>query len=329
MRKFQRFALIVMLLLLTAAPALAGRLTVYTSMRESLIGALKEAFLKSHPDIEFDCYVAGAGKLMSKIASERASGGVLADVLWHSEVPDFFLLKREGLLEPYLSPEARHVESLVQDPEGYFTPVRNGTLAIAYNTDLVKEAPTTWQDLTDPKFKDSVGIADPRLSGTAFGSIAALARALGWEYFEACRANGLRLEQGSSQIVSDTADGNLLACIAVDYMAVDKIRNGDALGFVYPQEIIMLPSPVAVMKGSPNAADARKFVDFLLSREGQTIIAASGTIPVRPDIPLPADTPLPDPREAVRRAIRLDFEELLETREDIIGKCDELLHPSR
>ena len=180
---------------------------------EHLIGELKDAFLKQHPDIEFDAYVAGAGKLMAKIAAERQSGAMVADVLWHSEVPDFYQLKKEGVLEAYKSPNAQYVDSPVIDPDGYFTPARNGTLGIVYNTRFIKEAPKTWQDVLGPDYKDAFGIADPALSGTAYGSVAALVNLYGWDYFKEIQKNGGVMSQGSGQVVDDTAMGDLVACI--------------------------------------------------------------------------------------------------------------------
>ena len=331
MKKFFTATLLALVLLFfgTTGAWANGKLTVYTSMKESLIGALKDAFLKDNPGFEFDYYSAGAGKLMAKIAAERESGKLTVDVLWHSEVPDFYQLKKEGVLEPYVSPEAKHVESPVVELEGYFTPVRNGILAIAYNTRFIKTPPASWKDLLKPEFKDAFGIANPALSGTAYGSVAALSQIFGWEFFEACHDNAARIGQGAGQVVDDTAMGDLLACIGVDYITTDKIRKGATLGFVYPEEIIMLPSPVAIMKGTPNLDAAKKFVDFLLSKEAQTIIAASGTLPVRADVELPADTLLPNPHDAVQRAIKLDFETLSVSKEETIKKFTEILRPSK
>ena len=110
------------------------QLMVYTSMEESLIGSLRDAFVKKYPDVAFDYYSAGAGKLMAKIAAERQSGKMTVDVLWHSEVPDFYRLKQDGLLEKYISPEAKYVKSPVTDPDNFFTPARLATLGIVYNT---------------------------------------------------------------------------------------------------------------------------------------------------------------------------------------------------
>lgn len=332
MKKLIVYTLLVFsLLFFTPGRALAAadKLTVYTSMKESLIGELKDAFVKANPDIKFDYYSAGAGKLMAKVAAERESGQLVVDVLWHSEVPDFYQLKKEGVLEPYISPQAKYVESPVSEPQGYFTPVRNGTLAITYNTRFIKTPPKEWKDLLRPEYKGAFGVANPALSGTAFGSVVALAQTFGWEYFENARKNEARMGQGSGQVVDDTAMGDLLACIGVDYITTDKIQKGATLGFVYPKEIIMLPSPVAIMKGTKNLGAAKKFVDFLLSVEAQTIIAANGTLPVRSDVRLPAGTLLPDPHDAVKRAIKIDFEKLSDSKEATIKKFTDIMRPSK
>ena len=93
------------------------QLMVYTSMKEVIIGKIRDEFTAKYPNIEFDYYSAGAGKLMAKIAAERESGQLSVDVLWTSEIPDFYSLKEEGVLEPYASPELPNVVSPVEDPD--------------------------------------------------------------------------------------------------------------------------------------------------------------------------------------------------------------------
>ncbi len=86
-------------------PAAGGKkLIIYTSMKESLISGIVEGFKKKNPGIEVDYQSAGAGKLMAKIAAERQSGHILADIIWTSEVPDFYNMKKEGILEQYKTP---------------------------------------------------------------------------------------------------------------------------------------------------------------------------------------------------------------------------------
>lgn len=85
--------------------------------------------------------------------------------------------------------------------------------------------------------------------------------------------NGARMGKGSGQVIDDTASGDLLACIGVDYIVNDKIKKGADLALVYPPEMLVIPSPAAIFKGTPNLEAAKKFVDFLLSEEGQKILA--------------------------------------------------------
>ena len=303
----------------------APKLIVYTSMKESLIGELREAFIKQNPGLDMDYQSAGAGKLMAKIAAERESGKILADVLWTSEVPDFYQLRQQGILEKYVSPETKHTVNPLADFDGSFTPARIGTLGIAYNTRFVKEPPKSWQDLFKPAFKGAFGIANPGLSGTAYVSVAMLEKAFGWEYFQKLRANGAKMGKGSGQVVDDTASGDLVASLAVDYITNDKIEKGATLALVYPPEVLAIPSPVAIFKGTPNLEAAKKFVDFLLSKPGQEIIVQEGTLPVRSDVVVPAKFGLPSPDDAVKRAIKVDYLKMIAEKEATIKKFTEIM----
>lgn len=308
----------------TAAVA-QQKLFVYTSMKESLIGELKNAFAKKYPDIKMDYQSAGAGKLMAKIAAERESGKILADVLWTSEVPDFYQLKAQGVLQPYVPAEIKSLVNPLPEYDGSFTAVRLGTLGIAYNTRLVKTPPQTWQDLQKPAFKGAYGIANPALSGTAYMSVALLTKQFGWPYFEALRANGAKMGKGSGQVVDDTASGDLLASLAVDYITLDKIDKGATLALVYPPEMLVIPSPITIFKGSPNTEAAKKFVDFVLSKEGQTIIANEGTLPVRPDVTVPEKFKLPLVADAMKRAIKIDYMQLMADKEASIKRFTDIM----
>lgn len=301
------------------------KLTVYTSMKEVLIGKLRDAFVKKYPDVDFDYYSAGAGKIMAKIAAERQSGKIVADVLWTSEIPDFYQLKGQGILEKYVSAESKVIVSPVKDPEGYFTPARLGTLGIAYNTKKVTDPPKSWPDMLDKRFKDGFGIANPALSGTACVSVAMIAYNLGWEYIEKLKANGTKMGQGSGQVVDDTASGDLKASIAVDYITVEKVEKGANLGFMYPKEMLVIPSPAAIFKGTPNLKAAQAFVDFLLSKEGQEIIASTGTLPIREDVALLKGHGLVPPKEADRRAMKIDYLKMLNEKEALIQKFTNIM----
>jgi iron(III) transport system substrate-binding protein len=321
MKRWSVAVIAVALIVCFGGTAVAGeKLMVYTSMKESLIGKLRDAFAKKHPEVSFDYYSAGAGKLMAKVAAERQAGKLAVDVLWHSEVPDFFQLKQEGAWEKYVSPEAASVQSTVKDPDGFFTPARLGTLGIAYNTKKITAAPKAWSDMLDPRFKDGFAIANPALSGTAMMSVALLTNTFGWEYIQKLKANGAKIGAGSGQVVDDTASGDFKASLAPDYIAIDKIKKGATMGLAYPPEMLVVPSPIAIFKGTPNLKAAQKFVDFLLSRDGQTIVASEGTLPVRADVVVDTTHGLVKADEAVKRAMKADYLKVMAEKEQIIQK---------
>ena len=141
----KKLGLVVLMLMVAATMLLAGcggkkeekkaeapkdgkKIVVYTSMKEVLIKGIVDGFKKANPGIEVDYQSAGAGKLMAKIAAERQSGKILADVIWTSEVPDFYKMKKEGILATYKSPVMKEVLNPFEDYDGSFAAARLGTL---------------------------------------------------------------------------------------------------------------------------------------------------------------------------------------------------------
>ena len=301
------------------------KLVIYTSMKESLIGGIVNGFKVKYPDVEVDYQSAGAGKIMAKLAAERQSGHLMADIIWTSEVPDFYQMKNEGILEQYTPTVFNELLNPFDDYDGSFTAARLGTLGIVINTDKIKEPPLGWQVIaTDPNYKDSFGIADPALSGTAFMSIALLEKQFGWDYIIKLRENGAIKSKGSGRVVDDTAAGTLNACLGVDYITASKIDKGSHLAMVYPKELLMVPSPVAIFKDAEHKDNAKKFVNYLLSQEAQQKVADAGTVPVRRDVNMPAKYNLPQPEDTLRNGIKVNYSEVLEKKDEIIKKFSEL-----
>lgn len=309
-----------------AAPANDGKkLIIYTSMKETLIKGIVDGFKKQNPYIDVDYQSAGAGKLMAKIAAERQSGKILADVIWTSEVPDFYKMKEEGILAKYESPVLKETVNPFDDYDGSFHAARLGTLGIVINTDKVKTPPTQWSDLLKPEFTNGFGIANPALSGTSYMSVALLEKQFGWEYFDKVKANGGRIGKGSGQVIDDTASGELTACLGVDYITNAKIKKGAHIQMCYPPEMLVVPSPVAIFKDTTKMDAAKKFVDYLLSKEAQTLVAEQGTIPVREDVTIPAKFNLPAPKEALAKSIKINYTEAVKTKEATIKKFSEVM----
>jgi len=295
---------------MTRLVPLTGTLTLYTSMRDSMIVALVDGFMDKHPGIVVETRIAGAGTLMREIEAQRGSDGIIADVIWTSEVPDFYYMRDEGLLLQYRPSGADDVLNPLDDTDDHFIPARLGTMGIAYNTDLVESPPAFWRDLLGSAFTGGFAIADPTTSGTASVSVGLLMDAFGEQFFRDLRENGAFVGQGSSQVVDSVAKGELAACLAVDYMVFAHAEAGAPIAIAYPQEMLVIPSPAAIFKDSPNLAAAKLFVDYLISVQAQQIIANNGTLPAHSNITVPEKFNLPTVAEAMDRSIRLDDDEM-------------------
>lgn len=307
------------------APKEGKKIVVYTSMKEVLIKGIVDGFKKANPGIEVDYQSAGAGKLMAKIAAERQSGKILADVIWTSEVPDFYKMKKEGILATYKSPVFKETVNPFDDYDGSFHAARLGTLGIIINTDKIKTAPTQWSDLMKPEFKNGFAVANPALSGTAYMSIALLTKQFGPDFFVDLKANGARVGKGSGQVIDDTASGELSASLAVDYITNAKIAKGAHLQMCYPPEMLVVPSPVAIFKDSQQMDAAQKFVDYLLGKEAQQMVANQGTIPVREDVTIDPKYNLPAPKVALEKGIKVNYHDIIDSKEQIVKDFTELM----
>ncbi|MBR2733068.1 MAG: ABC transporter substrate-binding protein [Selenomonadaceae bacterium] len=303
----------------------ANKLVIYTSMKESLIGNIVEGIKKQNPGVDVDWQSAGAGKIMAKLDAERQSGHLMADIIWTSEVPDFYQMKDEGLLEKYQPAGFEDLVNPFDDYDGSFTAVRLGTLGIVINTNKVTTEPTSWEAIaTDPLYKNSFGIADPALSGTALMSIALLEKQFGWEYIIRLHDNGATKSKGSGRVVDDTADGALNACLGVDYITAVKIDKGYPLKMVYPHELLMVPSPIAIFKDADHMDNAKKFVDYLTTAEAQQMIAEAGTVPARRDVMMPERYNLPTPEEAFANGIKVNYADVLANKDETVKKFSNL-----
>ena len=303
----------------------ANSLVIYTSMKESLIGGIVAGFKAKYPDIDVDYQSAGAGKIMAKLDAERQSGQILADIIWTSEVPDFYQMKQEGLLEPFTPAAFNELLNPFEDYDGSFTAARLGTLGIVINIDAIKAPPATWEEIaTNPEYKNSFGIADPALSGTAYMSVALLEKQFGWDYLVRLHDNGAIKSKGSGRVIEDTANGTLKACLGVDYITASRIDKNDPVAMVYPPELIMVPSPIAIFRQTQHMDAAKKFVDYIMTQEAQQKVADAGTVPVRRDVTMPEKYNLPDPETALNHGIKISYTEILPRKDETIKKFSEL-----
>jgi iron(III) transport system substrate-binding protein len=279
-------------------PTLAGAetLTLYTSQPNEDAQKTVDAFTAANPDISVEWVRDGTTKLMARVAAETEAGQPQADVLLISDTVTLEGMAQAGQLAAYASPEAVAYDAALYSAQGYYHSTKLITTGIVYNTGAA-EIPTSWADLAKPEMANLTAMPSPLYSGAALIHLATVTGTdgLGWPYYEALAANKTRAEGGNGAVFKAVAAGEKPYGVLVDYMALRAKAEGSPVGFVFPEEgVSYVTEPVAIMAGTKNMEAAQKFVDFLLSEDGQHLVADMGYIPARNGVASPEGFPARD-----------------------------------
>jgi len=278
---------------LLSTAAYADNLVLYTSQPNEDAQATVDAFQAANPGIEVEWVREGTTKIMAKLMAEIEAGNPVADVLLIADTVTMQRLKEAGHLADYKSPEAGNYDASLYDADGAYYSTKMITTGIVYNTAAAMK-PAGWQDLTKPEAKGLVTMPSPLTSGAALIHAQTLTNidGLGWDYYKALAANGATAAGGNGGVLKAVATGEKAYGMLVDFMAIREKAKGAPVEFVFPAEgVSAVTEPVGILKTAKNVDAAKKFVDFLLSEEGQKTAVKMGYIPARNGVALPEGYP--------------------------------------
>jgi len=178
-----------------------GKVIYYTSVDLPVGERLAKSFQAKYPGIDVRVERSGAERVFQRIGQEYASNVHAVDVVNSSDAAHFIVWKRDGLLAPYVPEDvAKFYPADHKDPDGMFASWRVWLSVIAYNTELVKaaDAPKSFADLLDPKWKSKIVKAHPGYSGTIMTATYQMSRDLGWDYFEKLAQQNVMQVQSSA-----------------------------------------------------------------------------------------------------------------------------------
>ncbi|WP_232550127.1 extracellular solute-binding protein [Propioniciclava soli] len=276
-----------------AGDAVSGTITLYTSEPQAKVEELIAAFNETHPDVTVDVFRAGTGDLTARIESELATGEVQADVLLAADAPTFENYKDQDLLMELDVDTAGLLEEVV-DPEGFYVGTRVIPTVIAHNTTAITTAPASWQDLTDPQYRDQIVMPNPDVSGAAAFNAAVwlLNDDLGEPWLTALAANQPVIADSNGPVSQAVASGAQPVGIVVDYLVRDLADAGSPIAVSYPSEgVPYVYQPVGVFANTDAEAAAMAFADWLVSSEGQQLAVEQNYLPVRTDVDSPEGAP--------------------------------------
>ena len=258
-----------------------GKVIYYTSIDLPLAEKIAKSFEAKFPGVAVRVERTGAERVFQRIGQEYSSNIHAVDVVNSSDASHLIVWKRDGLLAPFVPEDvAKHYPDGHKDPDGMFASFRVGLCIIAYNTNLVKDedAPKSFADLLDPKWKGKIVKAHPGYSGTIMTATFQTARDLGWDYFEKLAKQNVMQVQSSADPPKKLALGErAVMADGNEYNIFDIKERGGPVAPVYATEgVPLVVGPNAVFKAAPNPNAARLFQSYSFTPECQQLIIDLG-----------------------------------------------------
>ncbi len=314
-----------------------GKLTVYCSAQGDWCQKAAETFGKKY-DVKVSMTRNGSGSTYAKILAEKENPR--GDVWYGGTLDPHSQAGVNGLLETYKSPNLDKIGKEYQNPAAnkanQTTGIYVGILGFSVNTELLKDAklemPKCWADIVKPEFKGQVQIASPQSSGTAYTALATFAQMDGeekaFQYLAKLHKNVNQYTKSGSAPGKNAARGETMIGIGFLHDHGKEKAKGFPLELVAPCEGTGYEiGGLSIIKNARNMDNAKKFVDWALSKEGQEVGATvqSFQVPTNVEAAIPAEAIKP---ESVK-LINYDFVKYgsEETRKGLINKWVKEIKP--
>jgi iron(III) transport system substrate-binding protein len=258
-----------------------GKVVWYTAIdlavAEKIAGAFKEKF----GGIEVRVERSGAERVFQRIGQEYASNVHAVDVVNSSDASHLLTWKRQDMLLPYVPEDvAKYYRPEHRDADGTYAGFRATLSPIAYNTKLVKaeDAPTSFRDLLDPKWKSKIVKAHPGYSGNIMTATFEMVRDIGWEYYESLAKQNIMQVQSATDPPKKLALGERsVMADGTEYNVFLLKEAGQPVEVVYPAEgTPFCTGPNGIFKAAPNPNAAKLFQNYCFTPEAQTVVIEAG-----------------------------------------------------
>jgi iron(III) transport system substrate-binding protein len=277
-----------------AAAKKEGKVVWYTSTPIKTAQKLTKLF-EDQTGIHVELFRSGGSAILRRFMQEHSSGLNAADVMTTSDPANSNKLAAQGVFVPFKPASFDKIPDVAKDPNGAWVAQRLNMMVIYVRSDKVDKAnyPKTWSDALDPKYKGELAMTDPSFTSLQLMVVSTLSKKLGWSYYEKLKANGIMIVQSNQQVLDTIKSGErVIALGALDSYAADARKLGHPIQTIYPADgTFIIPSPTAIIKGSPHPNAAEAFANFMVSEAAQKLFPAGGGYAARVDIDPPADSP--------------------------------------
>jgi iron(III) transport system substrate-binding protein len=281
MKRFTMFLVLAFVLGMATASFAKGRLVIYCSNEPFACQAVADAFAEKY-DVKVQMTRSGSGSTYAKILAEKDNPK--GDVWYAGTLDPHSQAGVNGLLEPYESPMLKEIKPEFQNPatskQHHSAGVYAGVLGYSVNTEVLKEKglpmPHSWADLAKPEYKGTIQMASPQSSGTAYTVLATMVQIMGedqaFEYLAKLHQNINQYTKSGSAPGKAAARGETMIGIGFLHDHALQKANGFPLELVVPTEGTGYEiGGLSIIKNCRNMENAKLFVDYMLSAEGQEV----------------------------------------------------------
>jgi iron(III) transport system substrate-binding protein len=282
----------------TEEPAGPVDILWYGTAPQTVLDEVAIQFNNRHDDIKLTALFQRGPELAQKVEAEAAAGKGEACLIMHPIISILDDFRDRGLLMEYHSPEEAAYPDWFIEP-GWWIGVRVLDVPLVYNTDLITEAPDSWEILADPAYKDQIAFTDAgTIGGPPILTYKLLKEEFGDEFWPQVAANDPFIREQTGQVLEQLLNGEIAIGWMYGYNALLALRaNPDApLDMVWVKPTTMFAAFNALLSGCPNPEQAMVVFDWLASQEGQQVIADTNrTMHARSDVDLgPGRIPFDD-----------------------------------
>lgn len=276
-----------------------------------------DQFSQQFPGIEVESqYV--VGELQSRIRQEFVSGQHVADVL-RTGSTSLLALAQDEIMEPFTPATSEGLPSELFGPNNTFVQTTRRAAGLAYNHDRMSDAdaPRSWEDLTDPRFRGQIVMPDPTGPGAGLSALQELLQSGGTTdnaWLDRLAANEPAFIRGVQPATESLKNGEYPVMFGgLDQVTGPGLEEGAPVTFVFPVDgaTPVTAHNTGIVQGAPHPNAARLLETWILSEEGQTCLVERGNeYPVRDDVPSPEGFPPLAELSDVTPARTMDFDEL-------------------
>lgn len=262
-----------------------GRVSFYTSMGAEESKMVADAFQAKYPAIRVEITRLGSEKLLQRILTESRAGSHLFDAVTNSGM-EIQLLGKMKLLGRHMPPEFNSFLPESRDAALGWADMYSNLRLVAFNTRMVpkEKIPRRYEDLTDPMWKGQIGFPEGQYSW-----FATLLKVMGEEaarkFFQGLARQNLSYRNSQVLVTQFVAAGEFTLGFVYDTQVLRFKKRGAPLDIAPMPFITKNIHPLALAAHAPRPNAGKVFIDYVLSKEGQTLIKNMGRVISRSDIP--------------------------------------------